>query len=144
MQTEYIYPDLGDRTSPKEWLELGKPDLLEKAIIKKNEILSKNSPGALDAALTVKFGQHLIFIYKFSKSNSGKPLIWRAMKYLFLVAAVLSETIGTSALQASNQFTKFWPSVTVVISYAVAFYFLSITLNTSQLVSLMHFGLVWE
>ena len=53
------------------------------------------------------------------------------MKYLFLVAAVLSETIGTSALQASNQFTKFWPSVTVVISYAVAFYFLSITLTVS-------------
>ena len=42
------------------------------------------------------------------------------MKYLFLVAAVLSETIGTSALQASNQFTKFSPSVTVVISYALA------------------------
>ena len=51
------------------------------------------------------------------------------MKYLFLVAAVLSETIGTSALQASNQFTKFWPSVTVVISYTLAFYFLSITLK---------------
>ena len=51
------------------------------------------------------------------------------MKYLFLVAAVLSETIGTSALQASNQFTKFWSSVTVVISYALAFYFLSITLK---------------
>ena len=49
MQTEYIYPDLGDRTSPKEWLELGKPDLLEKAIAKKNEILSKRSSAALDA-----------------------------------------------------------------------------------------------
>ena len=49
MQTEYIYPDLGDRTSPKEWLELGKPGLLEKAINKKNEILSKRSPAALDA-----------------------------------------------------------------------------------------------
>ena len=49
MQTEYIYPDLGDRTSPKEWLELGKPDLLEKAIAKKNEILRKRSPAALDA-----------------------------------------------------------------------------------------------
>ena len=45
------------------------------------------------------------------------------------MAAVLSETIGTSALQASNQFTKFWPSVTVVISYPLAFYFLSITLK---------------
>ena len=33
-------------------------------------------------ALTVKFGQHLIFIYKFSKSNLGKPLIWRADEVL--------------------------------------------------------------
>ena len=31
MQTEYIYPVLGDRTSPKEWAENGKPDLLLKA-----------------------------------------------------------------------------------------------------------------
>ena len=28
MQTEYVYPRLGDRTSPKEWVEREKPDLL--------------------------------------------------------------------------------------------------------------------
>ena len=28
MQTEYVYPDLSDRSSPKEWEELGKPVLV--------------------------------------------------------------------------------------------------------------------
>ena len=44
MQTEYIYPALGDRTSPKEWAEIGRPDLVQKAIQRKNEILSKMYP----------------------------------------------------------------------------------------------------
>ena len=40
MQSEYIYPVVGDRTSPKEWAEVGKPDLLEAATMEKNRILS--------------------------------------------------------------------------------------------------------
>ncbi len=51
MQTEYIYPALGDRTSPKEWEELGKPDLLEKAIARKTEILSRPSAACFDPAI---------------------------------------------------------------------------------------------
>ena len=51
MQTEYIYPRLGDRSSPKEWKENDKPVLLEKAIAFKNEILSQTSKAALDPAL---------------------------------------------------------------------------------------------
>ena len=43
MQTEYIYPALGDRSSPKEWDELGKPDLVAKATAKKLEILGEAS-----------------------------------------------------------------------------------------------------
>jgi trimethylamine---corrinoid protein Co-methyltransferase len=31
MQTEYPYPIVGDRTSPKEWEEKGRPSVLEKA-----------------------------------------------------------------------------------------------------------------
>ena len=31
MQSEYIYPDIADRSSPKEWEELGKPKLLDSA-----------------------------------------------------------------------------------------------------------------
>ncbi|RFP89123.1 QacE family quaternary ammonium compound efflux SMR transporter [Rhodobacteraceae bacterium 63075] len=51
------------------------------------------------------------------------------MHYLYLFFAVLFETIGTSALQASQQFTRLWPSVTVVIAYALSFYLLSLTLR---------------
>ena len=49
--------------------------------------------------------------------------------YLYLVLAVAAETIGTSALQASQQFTRFWPSVITVVAYAVAFYLLGLTLR---------------
>ncbi|WP_414706737.1 SMR family transporter [Salibaculum sp.] len=43
--------------------------------------------------------------------------------------AVAAETIGTSALQASQQFTRLWPSVLVVVAYAISFYLLSLTLR---------------
>ncbi|MEO1493879.1 MAG: trimethylamine methyltransferase family protein [Pseudomonadota bacterium] len=48
MQTEYVYPALGDRTSPKEWLEIGRPDLVQKAIARKREILDGMFPAHLD------------------------------------------------------------------------------------------------
>lgn len=51
------------------------------------------------------------------------------MHYVYLFMAVLAETIGTSALQASAQFTRLWPSVLVVVAYAVSFYLLSLTLR---------------
>ncbi|UWR28008.1 QacE family quaternary ammonium compound efflux SMR transporter [Sulfitobacter sp. S223] len=50
--------------------------------------------------------------------------------YLILALAVMAETIGTTALQASQQFTRVGPSVLVVLAYAVSFYLLSITLRT--------------
>lgn len=49
--------------------------------------------------------------------------------YLYLIAAVVSETIGTTALQASAQFTRLWPSVLVVVAYGVSFYLLGLTLK---------------
>ena len=49
--------------------------------------------------------------------------------YLYLLLAVLAETIGTTALQASQQFTRFWPSVIVIVGYAFAFYLLAMTLK---------------
>ena len=63
MQTEYIYPALGDRTSPKEWEELGRPDLLQKAIARKTEILSRPSAArfdpAIDSVIRDRFKIHL-------------------------------------------------------------------------------------
>ncbi|SDN30182.1 small multidrug resistance pump [Lutimaribacter pacificus] len=49
--------------------------------------------------------------------------------YLVLAVAILAETVGTSALQASQQFTRLWPSVLVVLAYGVSFYLLSMTLK---------------
>lgn len=52
------------------------------------------------------------------------------MPYLILALAVLAETIGTAALQASQQFTRPLPSIVVVVAYALAFWLLSISLKT--------------
>ncbi|MCA0873738.1 QacE family quaternary ammonium compound efflux SMR transporter [Seohaeicola saemankumensis] len=51
------------------------------------------------------------------------------LHYLYLFLAVAAETIGTTALQASQQFTRLGPSVLVVIGYGLAFYFMSLTLR---------------
>ena len=54
MQKEYIYPKLGDRMSPKEWNEAGRPDLLERAAVRKREILSTYYPNYLPATIDAK------------------------------------------------------------------------------------------
>lgn len=52
------------------------------------------------------------------------------MTYLFLLCAIIAEVIATSALKAANGFTNLVPSLIVVVGYAAAFYFLSLTLRT--------------
>jgi len=47
MQKEYVYPQLSNRMSPKEWNEAGKPDLIARATAKKREILSSHYPDYL-------------------------------------------------------------------------------------------------
>jgi len=63
MQTEYIYPELADRTSPKEWAEIGKPVLIEKAIERKRAILDAPKEAlidpVIDAEIRKKFNIHL-------------------------------------------------------------------------------------
>jgi len=51
------------------------------------------------------------------------------MSYLYLVIAIVAEVIGTSALKAAEGFTRPLPSLVVVVGYAAAFYFLSLTLK---------------
>lgn len=51
MQTDYVYPALADRTSPKEWQERDRPDLLERARIRKEAILAEPSRAAFDPVL---------------------------------------------------------------------------------------------
>lgn len=50
--------------------------------------------------------------------------------YLFLALAILAEAVATTALKMSEQFTRLLPSAVVVIGYAAAFYFLSLSLRT--------------
>ena len=52
------------------------------------------------------------------------------MHWLTLAIAIIAEVIGTSALRASEGFTKVVPSILVVAGYSVAFYFLSLTLKS--------------
>lgn len=49
--------------------------------------------------------------------------------YIYLILAIVAETIGTTALQASQQFSKFWPSLIVVLAYGISFYLLALTLK---------------
>ncbi len=58
MQTEYIYPSLGNRMSPKEWGEADRPMLLDKATERKNDILAKAQiqiDPTLDAAIRADY-----------------------------------------------------------------------------------------
>ncbi len=52
------------------------------------------------------------------------------MGYLYLAIAIVSEVIGTSALKATDGFTKLLPSTIVVVGYGAAFYFLSLVLKS--------------
>lgn len=49
--------------------------------------------------------------------------------WLSLALAILAEVIGTSALKASDGFSRLWPSAIVVAGYGAAFYLLSLTLR---------------
>lgn len=50
--------------------------------------------------------------------------------WLLLGLAIVAEVVGTSALKASEGFTRLGPSVVVMLGYAVAFYCLSLVLKT--------------
>ena len=53
--------------------------------------------------------------------------------YLLLFVAIVAEVIATSALKASENFTRLIPSLLVVAGYGVAFTCLSMTLKTLPL-----------
>lgn len=49
--------------------------------------------------------------------------------YGSLIVAIVFEVVGTSFLQASQQFTRLLPTAMMALCYAAAFYFLSISLK---------------
>ncbi|RYD05795.1 hypothetical protein N752_07840 [Desulforamulus aquiferis] len=55
------------------------------------------------------------------------------MAYLYLMLAIVSELIGTSLLKASEGFSKLFPTLGLLVSFTVAFFFLSLSLKTIPL-----------
>ena len=53
--------------------------------------------------------------------------------YLLLFLAIAAEVVATSALKASENFTRLVPSLAVVVGYGIAFTCLSMTLRTLPL-----------
>ena len=54
----------------------------------------------------------------------------RLPPYVLLAIAIVAEVIATSALRASEGFSRLLPAVVVVLGYGVAFYCLSLTLRS--------------
>ncbi|WP_293938016.1 multidrug efflux SMR transporter [Iodobacter sp.] len=50
--------------------------------------------------------------------------------YLLLALAIVAEVVATSALKATEGFSRLMPSLVVVIGYGVAFWLLSIVLKS--------------
>lgn len=51
------------------------------------------------------------------------------MEWVYLYVAVMAEVVATSALKASESFTKPWPTFFVITGYSIAFYLLTLALN---------------
>ncbi len=51
------------------------------------------------------------------------------MKWIYLLVAIITEVIATSALKESEGFSKVLPSLIVIIGYSLTFYFMSLVLK---------------
>jgi trimethylamine--corrinoid protein Co-methyltransferase len=64
MQTDYFYPTLADRFSPREWNEKGKPDIVQRAVAEKKRVLAErfphHVPRPLDDRLRARFANILL------------------------------------------------------------------------------------
>jgi small multidrug resistance pump len=49
--------------------------------------------------------------------------------WLAISIAIIAEVVATTALKASNEFTRLWPTLLVIMGYGIAFYFMTISLR---------------
>jgi trimethylamine--corrinoid protein Co-methyltransferase len=59
MQRDYLYPEVGDRSSPKEWRENGATDVLTRATARTREILARHFPGHIPEAVDARIRERL-------------------------------------------------------------------------------------
>ena len=72
-----------------------------------------------------------------SKSRKREKAPVMTNVYILLIFAIAAETVATSALQASQQFTKAGPTLLAVVGYAVALYLLAFCIVSLLVVSLI-------
>ena len=49
--------------------------------------------------------------------------------WVALAIAIVAEVVATSTMKSTNEFTRFWPSLVVVLGYGAGFYFMAISLR---------------
>jgi small multidrug resistance pump len=71
--------------------------------------------------ISMRAAGHVFLVIKFKRET---------MNHWFAQAiAIVAEVIGTTALKASNEFTRLWPSLIVVAGYGTAFYFMALSMR---------------
>ena len=70
MQKEYIYPEIGDRRSPKEWVEAEKPVLLESARARVDDILANHFPDTISAELDAEIRERFNILLPVDSTQS--------------------------------------------------------------------------
>ena len=77
MQTEYLYPSVGDRRSPNDWMERGSTDAATRAIAAVQEILSTHYPShvseAIDAEIRRRFPVRLARKHMVRADSDSSP-----------------------------------------------------------------------
>ncbi len=54
MEKAYVYPEVGDRSSPKEWIEKGSTNVVQRARVRTVEILDNHYPRHIDSDLDAR------------------------------------------------------------------------------------------
>jgi trimethylamine--corrinoid protein Co-methyltransferase len=54
MEKDYVYPEVGDRSSPKEWIEKGSTNMVQRARVRTEAILAEHYPRHIDADLDAR------------------------------------------------------------------------------------------
>jgi trimethylamine--corrinoid protein Co-methyltransferase len=70
MQSEYIYPEFSDRSSPLQWEDNDKPVILQQAVKKRNEILASYFPQHVSDAADLQVREQ--FPIKLSREAIGR------------------------------------------------------------------------
>ncbi len=59
MKRDYVYPDVGDRLSPKDWIEQGSTDVVQRAKARVEEILGGDRPAHIPESVDAKIRELL-------------------------------------------------------------------------------------